>query len=93
VTLFLAYAERPDDQTDAERFVRETYVLEVHPGPAPESRAHGPREQRVSIATAAWPDGELDVVLHPRRMLRSADDLLEIVHGLVRRVQALEQRR
>jgi hypothetical protein len=93
VTLCLAYAERPDDETDAERFVRETYVLEVHPGPAPESRAHCPPDQGVSIATVAWPDGELDVDLHPRRMLRSADDLLEIVHGLVRRVQALERRR
>jgi hypothetical protein len=87
VTLCLAYAERPDDESDPERFVRETYVLEVHPGLASEAREHC-----VPIATVRWRDGELRVELRPRRMLVSTEALLELVHALVRRVEALEQR-
>jgi hypothetical protein len=33
-TICLAYAERPEDEDDPARFVRETYMLEVRPGRA-----------------------------------------------------------
>ena len=90
VTLCLVYAERPDDETDPDRFVRETYVVDVHPGPTP---AHRPQQPCVPIATVQWRDGELDVALRSRRRLRSTDDLLEMIRDLTRRVHALEQRR
>jgi len=55
--------------------------------------AREPREHCVPIATVHWRDGRPRVDLRPRRMLVSTDALLELVHGLVRRVEALERRR
>jgi hypothetical protein len=92
VTLCLAYAERPDDETDPDRFVRETYVLDVRPGRAAASEAREPRGHCVPIATVHRRDGKLSVDLRPRRMLDATDVLLELIQGLVRRVEELEQR-
>jgi len=86
VTLCLAYAERPDDETDPDRFVRETYVLEVA------ADASDPPEDCVPIATLHWRDGEISVSVRPPRMLASTDVLRQMILGLVRRVHALEQR-
>jgi hypothetical protein len=119
ITICLAYAERPEDEGDPARFVRETYTLEVRPGraeppprhPAAEAVLTGsreevaralceaaageecdPAEQCVPIATVDGREGELHVVLCPRRMVAATDVLLELVLGVVRRVQVLEQR-
>ena len=92
VTLCLAYAERPDE-SDPDRFVRETYVIGVRHGRATPSGAHEPRDHRVALATLDWRDGAIRVSLRPRRVLVSTHALLELVDGLVRRVEALEQRR
>ncbi|MET0973916.1 MAG: hypothetical protein ABWY95_10900 [Thermoleophilaceae bacterium] len=51
-----------------------------------------PPEQCVPIATVDGRKGELEVVLCPRRMVASTDVLLELILGLVQRVQALEHR-
>lgn len=118
-TICLAYAERPEDEGDLSRFVRETYTLEVRPGraePPPRSpateavlagssaevamalceaaagEACDPPEQCVPIATVDGRKEELEVVLCPRRMVASTDVLLELILGLVQRVQALEHR-
>ena len=118
-TICLAYAERPEDEGDLSRFVRETYTLEVRPGraePPPRSpvteavlagssaevamalceaaagEACDPPEQCVPIATVDGRKGELEIVLCPRRMVASTDVLLELILGLVQRVQALEHR-
>ena len=118
-TICLAYAERPEDEGDLSRFVRETYTLEVRPGraePPPRSpvteavlagssaevamalceagagEACDPTEQCVPIATVDWQKGELEVVLCPRRLVAPTDVLLELILGLVQRVQALEHR-
>jgi hypothetical protein len=91
VTLCLAYAERPDEKTDPDRFVRETYVLEVRPGRAAGRETREPCEHCVPIATVHWRDGALRVAMRSRRTLVSTDALLELINGLVRRVHALEQ--
>lgn len=118
VTICLSYAERPEEG-DPARFVRETYTLEVHPGPAedpPASRAaeavftcsveavaralceaaareqRDPAERCVPIATVDLRKGEPHVVVCPRRVVAATDVLLELVLGLVRRVEVLEQR-
>ena len=118
-TICLAYAERPEDEGEPARFVRETYTLEVRPGraePPRPSPATGavlagssaevamalceaaavepcdPSEQCVPIATIGRQKGELEVVLCPRRMVATTDVLLELILGLVQRVQALEHR-
>jgi hypothetical protein len=51
-----------------------------------------PREQCIPIATVDRQKGELEVVPCPRRTVASTDALLELILGLVRRVQALEHR-
>jgi len=51
-----------------------------------------PSEQCVPIATVERRHGELNVVLCPRCMVPPTDFLLELILGLVRRVQLLEQR-
>jgi hypothetical protein len=51
-----------------------------------------PPEQCVPIATVGRQKGELEVELCPRRMVATTDVLLELILGLVRRVQALEPR-
>lgn len=118
VTICLSYAERPEEG-DPARFVRETYTLDVHPGPAepsPASRAaeaaltgsaeavagalceaaareeRDPLEPCVPIATVDLRKGGPHVVVCPRRVVAATDVLLELILGLVRRVQALEQR-
>jgi hypothetical protein len=52
----------------------------------------GPPQQCVPIATLDRRKGELQVVLCPRRIVAASDVLLELILGLVRRVQALEHR-
>jgi hypothetical protein len=118
-TICLAYAERPEDEGEPARLVRETYTLEVRsgraepppPSPAAEAVVAGssaevamalceaaagescdPSEQCVPIATVDRQKGGLEVVLCPRRMVASTDVLVELILGLVRRVQALEDR-
>lgn len=49
-----------------------------------------PSEQCVPIATVSRQKGDLEVVLCRRRMVATTDILLELILGLVRRVQALE---
>jgi|SRR5215211_853448 len=119
ITICLAYAERFEDGADPARFVRETYTLEVRPGPAePPSptpageavltgstdevaralceaaagEACDPADQCVPIATVDGRKVEVHVALCPRRMLTGTDVLLELILGLVRRVQKLEKR-
>lgn len=119
VTVCLAYAERPEDDGDPPLFVRETYTLEVRPGPAepaPPSPAaeavltgspdqvetalceatpgepRDPKDGCVPLATVDGRKGQLQVTVCPRRTLPPTDVLLELILGLLRRVQALEQR-
>jgi len=56
------------------------------------SEACDPAEQGVPIATIARRKGEHHVVLCPRRTVVATDVLLELILGLVRRVEALEER-
>jgi hypothetical protein len=118
ITICLAYAERAEDG-DRARFVRETYTLEVRPGPAEppppipaaeaaltgsaeevaralcEAAAGGerdPADSCVPIATIDLRKGEPHVILCPRRVVPATEVLLELILGLVRRVQAFEQR-
>lgn len=51
-----------------------------------------PPDQCVPIATVDRRKGKLEVVMHPRRTLTTTDALLELILGLVQRVQALERR-
>jgi hypothetical protein len=51
-----------------------------------------PAEQCVPIATVDGRKGELHVALCPRRTVAATDVLLELILGLVRRVEVLEQR-
>jgi hypothetical protein len=51
-----------------------------------------PADQCVPIATVSGRKGELHVVLCPRRIVAASEVLLELILGLVRRVQVLEQR-
>jgi hypothetical protein len=119
ITICLAYAERLENDGDRARFVRETYALEVRPGPAePPSRSPAaeaaltgsteqvamavceaatgeecdPAERCVPIATVDLRKGEPHVVMCPRRTVAATDVLLELILGLLRRVQLLEQR-
>ncbi len=119
MTICLAYSERPEDQGDPARFVRETYTLQVRPGraePPPRSAAAeavlagspaevvrelcdaaageacDPPEQCVPIASVDARKGQLRVVQCPRRTIAAADALLELILGLVQRVQELERR-
>jgi hypothetical protein len=118
-TICLAYAERPAEEDDPVRLVRETYTLEVRPGlaePQPRSpaieavlagsagdvavalcqatvcEACDPPDQCVPIATVDQRKGELEVLLYSRRTLTTTDALLELILGLVQRVQKLERR-
>jgi hypothetical protein len=52
-----------------------------------------PAEQSVPIATVNWRNGKVDVAVCPRRTVAATDALVEMILGLVQRVQALEQRR
>jgi hypothetical protein len=118
-TICLAYDERPAEEDDPVRLVRETYTLEVRAGPtephprspateailagssadvamalgeATVSEACDPPDQCVPIATVDQRKGELEVVLYLRRTLTTTDALLELILGLVQRVQELERR-
>ena len=51
-----------------------------------------PEEQCVPIATVGAQNGQLEVVVCPRRTVAPTDVLLELILGLVKRVHALEQR-
>ena len=55
-------------------------------------KAWDPAEECVPIATVDGRTGDLHVALWPRPMLAATDVLLELILGLVRRVQMLEQR-
>ena len=119
VSVCLAYSERPDDNGDPALFVRETYTLEVRPGPAEppppnpaaeavltgspdqvvtalcEATAGRPRDPKdacVPLATVEGQKDQLHVTLCPRRTVPSTNLLLDLIMGLLRRVQALEQR-
>jgi hypothetical protein len=119
ITICLAYAECAEDDGDQARFVRETYTLEVRPGPpepprnppaepvltgstdevaralceAAAGEACDPADQCVPIAMVDTRKGAVHVAPCPRRTVVATDVLVELILGLVRRVQALEQRR
>ena len=51
-----------------------------------------PAEQCVPIATVEWRKGKVDVAVCPRRTVAATDVLVELILGLVQRVEALEER-